>query len=318
MERKKDNVVAMGWRHVICPAAGAADPLSWILFIAFLVVFVVGAVFRIQDAADGSVHNFYMQHYGMFWYGAWFLFVLATVGPVINLTRERNDVPLVVLIGFGIFDLLIFLVISALALTQDNSVAPATALLASVCAAGMVGIGWIVQQQSSAKAARRTHTFNILMQSRLSAEFQKKVSERAKFYPSGVKVSEEDAKLYWKAGLQERKDELDKKFEIDKQRSLPEAIPQLERELEEAKALADEKNTALKGLIYIMNFYEFICAGILLRELDEAMLKETLLDIAVSLYEDTTNFRALAREHQPAVFCNLERLVGLQWSKSPC
>lgn len=318
MEQKKDNVIAMGWRHVICPAAKAADPLSWILFIAFLVVFVIGVVFRIQAAGAGSLHEFYMQHYGTFWYGAWFLFVLATVGPVINLTREQNEVPLAVLIGFGIFDLFIFLVISALALTADNSVAPATALLAAICAAGMVGIGWVVQQQSSAKATRRTHTFNILMQSRLSAEFQKQVTERAKYYPSGTRVSEEDAKLYWKSGVQERKDELDKKFETDRQRSLPKAIPQLEEELKQAKLLIDEKHASLRALGYVMNFYEFIGAGILLRELDERMLKETLKDIAVSVYEDTINLRALAREKQPAVYCNLDRLVGQHWSRADC
>lgn len=318
MQQKKDNVVAMAWRHVVCPAAKAADPLSWILFIAFLAVFVIGVVFRVQDTGTGGSHEFYENHYGMFWYGAWFLFVLATVGPIINLTREQNEAPLVVLIGFGIFDLFVFLVISALALTQDNAVAPATALLAAICAAGMVGIGWVVQQQSSAKATRRTHTFNILMQSRLSAEFQKQIAERARYYPSGTKVTEEDAKLYWKSGVQERKDELDRKFEIDRGRSLPEAIAQLEEELKQAKQIIDEKHASLKGLGYILNFYEFIGAGIVLRELDERMLKETLKDIAVAVHEDTVHLRALARSKQPAVYCNLDRLIEQYWSKSDC
>ncbi|GLQ91978.1 DUF4760 domain-containing protein [Dyella acidisoli] len=318
MEQKKDNVVALAWRHVIAPAAKSADPLSWILFIAFLAVFTLGVICRLGSAGAGSLHDFYMVHYGLFWYSGWFLFVLATVGPIINLTRELNEVPLVVLIGFGIFDLFVFLVISALALTQDNSVAPATALLAAICAAGMVGIGWVVQQQSSAKATRRTHTFNILMQSRLSSEFQKQIAERAKFYPSGTKVSEEDAKLYLKSGVKERKQELDTKFETDKQRSREDAIPKLVEELEAAKQQVDEKHASLKGLTYILNFYEFIGAGILLRELDERMLKETLKDIAVSLYEDTIILRTLAKERQPEAYCNLDRLIGQNWSKPDC
>jgi len=313
--RKKDNIISLGWRLVICPAAKAADPISWIVFIAFLIVFGCGVVFRISDSGPGSMHTVYMAHSSAVWFLAWALFVFATMGPIINLTLEQNEVPLAVLIGFGLFDLIVFIVISVLALTQDTSVAPATGLLAATAGAFMVGIGWLVQQQISARATRRAHTFNILMQSRLSSEFQRQIIERAKYYPSNTKVSEDDARLQSKAGLEAKKVELTTEFERAKERSLPEAISQLNDEYKAKIDIVEGKYVSLKSVVYLLNFYEFICAGIILRELDERMIKETLVDIAVGLYHDTANLRAMAKEKQPEVFCNLDKLVGDGWSK---
>jgi hypothetical protein len=69
----------------------------------------------------------------------------------------------------------------------------------------------------------------------------------------------------------------------------------------------------LQGLKYLLNFYEFICAGIVLRELDEALIRETLKDMAVALYEDSMHVRLAQRKNQPAVFLNLDRVIGPIW-----
>jgi len=153
------------------------------------------------------------------------------------------------------------------------------------------------------------------MQSRLSSEFQRQIIERAKYYPSNTKVSEDDARLQSKAGLEAKKVELTTEFERAKERSLPEAISQLNDEYKAKIDIVEGKYVSLKSVVYLLNFYEFICAGIILRELDERMIKETLVDIAVGLYHDTANLRAMAKEKQPEVFCNLDKLVGDGWSK---
>lgn len=316
MSRDKENIVGLAWNKVLVPLAKGADPISWIIFAGFIVLLVVSIVLRLTT---GEWNATYMGNYPYFWYGAWALLVIATVGPIFNLARIRNEVPLDVLVGVSVVHVVVFIVISVVTLSEKGNISAVTALLAATAAAAMVGIGWAVQHQSSARASRRAHTFNILMQSRLSKEFQDQVKRKADVYFAGNRVEPADAELVNRSGLKRRISLLETERDLQLSRARDEAHSEIKAQFEEDVKVVKAKYESLQGLKYLLNFYEFMCAGIVLRELDEPMLKETLSDIAVSLYADSVHVRQFVRESQPQVFVNLDRVVGALWSNGkPC
>jgi hypothetical protein len=151
------------------------------------------------------------------------------------------------------------------------------------------------------------------MQSRLSSEFQKQISERAKFYSAGNQVSAEDAKLFNKVGYEACKENLITQREVELSRARDDKKQEVEDFYKERLRVLEGRFESLQGVKYLLNFYEFVSAGIRLRELDEPLLRETLRDIAIALYKDTTHVRAYQRESQPNVFTNLDEIVSGAW-----
>lgn len=302
---KKDNVIALAWRHVVCPLARHADALSWILFAIFVAFIAVTLYLRFL--ASGPEHDFYLANYSLFWYSSWGLLVASTIGPMFNVFRARNEVPLGVMIGAGVTHVLVFILMSVIVLIQANKAEAVTGLLAAVAGAVMIGIGWVVQNQSSARASRRAHTFSVLTQSRLSSEFQSHVKSRILHYPSGVEISSEDAKLFYKEGLVDAEARIEAQFAQDLVRAKEVHHEQLTAAKEAALADVRSKYMAMQSVKYLLNFYEFICAGLRLKELDEMMVRATLSDVAVGIYKDTLHVRLHAQKRQPAAFTELDR-----------
>jgi len=307
---KKDNVIGSAWRNVACPLYEASDPISWFLLLGVGVLVVASCLLQ----GTGAAGSFYGKYYAMLWYGAWLLLVLATVGPILNLTKQSNEVPLDVLIGVAIGEVAIFVLICVCVLVRQDAMAGLTALMAATAAAMMAGVGWVVQHQSSARASRRAHTFGVLMQSRLSGEFQDQVRRRASVYGSGNAVTAADAPLVKKAGLKAAIDALD----AEMAQSLAQALPNLKQQIQDTfrqrRAEVRRKHRSLDGVSYLLNFYEFICAGISRRELDERLLWDTLSDIAIALHRDTEQVRAYLRKTQPKVYEHFDELIGGYWS----
>ncbi|WP_329813016.1 hypothetical protein [Stenotrophomonas sp. SMYL36] len=301
---KKDNVIALAWRHVVCPLARHADALSWVLFAVFLASVAVTVYLRYLG--HGESESFYGQNYSLFWYLSWGLLVASTIGPMFNVFRARNEVPLGVMIGAGVTHVLVFILMSVVVLVQADKAEAVTGLLAAVAGAVMIGIGWVVQNQSSARASRRAHTFSVLTQSRLSAEFQSHVKSRILHYPAGKEISVEDAALFYKDGLIDAEKKLELKFAEDLARSKDEHHESLRKAHEGALEEVRSKYLAMQSVKYLLNFYEFICAGLRLKELDEMMVRATLSDMAVGIYNDTIHVRRHAQKRQPAAFTELD------------
>ncbi|WP_312400950.1 DUF4760 domain-containing protein [Stenotrophomonas indicatrix] len=302
---KKDNVIALAWRHVLCPLARHADALSWILFVVFLAS--VAVTFYMRYLGHGSSESFYSENYSLFWYLSWGLLVASTIGPMFNVFRARNEVPLGVMIGAGVTHVLVFILMSVVVLIQADKAEAVTGLLAAVAGAVMIGIGWVVQHQSSARASRRAHTFSVLTQSRLSAEFQSHVKSRILHYPAGTEISVQDAALFYKDGLSDAEKTLESQLAQDLVRSKDEHHESLRKAHEAALEEVRSKYLAMQSVKYLLNFYEFICAGLRLKELDEMMVSATLSDMAVGIYNDTIHVRRHAQKRQPAAFTELDR-----------
>jgi hypothetical protein len=303
----KSNIFGLGWRHVICPLAKHADAVSWITFGLFLLLIV--AALYCKFAASGAESDFYQENYAAFWYGAWGLLVISTIGPMFNLAVERREVPLGVLIGVGAAHVLVFILMSVVVLIQSGKVEAVTGLLAAVAAAVMVGIGWVVQYQSGAKASRRAHTFSVLMQSRLSAEFQSHIAKRIRHYPGGTPVPPNDAKLIYLDGLVDAENQIQAQLAKDLVRTAPEHRDELRQTAIDDIAVLRSKAESLQSLKYLLNFYEFICAGLRMKELDEPLLRATLSDVAVGLYIDSLHVRLHAQSRQPDAYTELDKRI---------
>lgn len=307
--KKKDNLVRRAWTRVVCPLADAADGVSWTLFVVAAAAVLVSVVIYFSDPST----PLYGKYFAFFWYGVWFLFVCSTISPILNITHEANEAPLGLLIGVAIVHVLTFVGVCVYVLVRQDSMAGLTALMAAMAAAMMAGVGWVVQHQSSAKASRRAHTFGVLMQSRLSGEFQGQVRLRGVLYGAGNGVAAVDAPLVRKAGLKVAIDALNAELQERLRVARPENEEEIRKEFRLKRIEARRKARSLEGVAYLLNFYEFICAGIARQELDEQLICDTLGDIAVALFRDTTHLRAHLRTQQPKVYEHFDLLIGGWW-----
>lgn len=112
----------------------------------------------------------------------------------------------------------------------------------------LVGSGWWVQAVISKAAARKSHTLNTLMNQRNSELFYKKNSELSEKFGFHKTINENMARKI-----------LDPDF-IDVKN----------------KKIKTEYYDAARGVPYILNYYEFICAGIINNDFDRALMKDCL------------------------------------------
>ncbi|GEM_PF-2800861 len=343
---KRDNLVSLMYGEVAKPLCQSADPVSWFFFVAFVVCAAVSVLTHVLGAgpatatavfnaaapsacvepilncalrdnpqAGGAWVHFYSRYFLAFWYGPWLLLVLSTIGPLFNIARLRKEPPLGTLIGVGVLHLLSFIVISMVVLIHYKQPEAVTGLMAAFVGAIMVGIGWVVQHQSSARASRRAHTFTILMQSRLSKEFQEHVKIRQDYYYSGCRIEAKDAPLATKAGIKERLKTLDEHREREVAQAKDDAVDAINKRYGDLRIEAEKKHESLKSVIYLLNFYEFMCAGINRRELDPMLLYLTVEDIVRCLYQDTVHVRAHIKELQPKVWMELDDVMNGIWKE---
>lgn len=306
----RSNIVSLAYENVLKPIAKAADPVSWILFVLFLAILVVSVVFKFSDGWAGQV---YSSGFLAFWYGSWGVLLLSTIGPIFSISKERNEVPLSILVGVGVGHLVLFISISVIVLIEYDRPESVTGLMAAFAAAMMVGIGWVVQHQSAARSSRRAHTFNILMQSRLSKEFQEHCNLRANYYSAGKLIPASDAPLMSHEGYEEVLAGLMASKESELQKSKDEFKQEIVDKYEAEIQLCKKKYESMRGVKYLLNFYEFMCAGICQKELDRHLLYATVASIVSSLYEDTRLIRAYLKDSQPTVFENLDRVIEKHW-----
>lgn len=117
----------------------------------------------------------------------------------------------------------------------------------SIMVTGMlVGMGWWIQCISSAANARRSHTLNMILNTRTSPEYQKQLRSSTHFYRGMRYVPQELSE--WRCNP-------------DKEEYKNMQVP-------------DEYRDAINGLLYILNYFEFLAQGIKFRDLDEGLLKE--------------------------------------------
>lgn len=120
------------------------------------------------------------------------------------------------------------------------------ASLSVVITGAVVGMGWWIQCITSAANMRRSHTLNIIMSTRTSPEYQAQLRSSTRIY-RGMR--------FVPAELSEWRCNPDKD------------------EYKNAK-VPDDLIEAINGLLYVLNYFEFLAQGIKFKDLDECLLRE--------------------------------------------
>ena len=128
-------------------------------------------------------------------------------------------------------------------------------------------LGWYVHYQYSSKAHRTNNAFALVMEMRRSSEFLKRAELVAKHFPASEAEISDDYRAY---------------FPTDSRKRIYATEP-----LDE---VALEKAEAVMALKYLLNYYEFIGAGIHAKDLDEELLMDTVGDIVVGCVRRSRKF----------------------------
>lgn len=139
--------------------------------------------------------------------------------------------------------LISLLVISYLVLRHAKDYQISLSILVSMT---VVVIGWWVQSILSAKASRRQHTLNTILNTRSSDIYQRHLANYAKLIKEHQHIHPKMASWFHKG--------YDDEFEGA-------SIPQSLRD-------------AINGINYVMNYFEFLALAIRQGDLDESLLKE--------------------------------------------
>ena len=139
-------------------------------------------------------------------------------------------------------------------------------------------------------AQRKQHTITVLLETRLSSEFQGTIEKRRAHFPEYTDVSFED----WD--------------QARKATAPADATPEV------IHAQKIKRDSAL-ALTTLLNYYEFLAVGITEGDLDEDMLKKTLRSIMCNLVDDSRHLIAGMQKVNPNTYEHLTILYG-QWRKT--
>lgn len=125
--------------------------------------------------------------------------------------------------------------------------------------------GWIATSWIALRNAKRQHTMNVLLQSRLSTAYQQRMKDAITIYPATPKLT---------------------------------YVKNLDWE-------DDTKKDAIEGIKYLLNYFEFITIGIKNGDLDEKTLNQSLSVILNTLVNISDEYIKYAQGKSPEVFKEL-------------
>ena len=147
-----------------------------------------------------------------------------------------------------------------------------------------------ISSAAARRAQRKQHTITVLLDTRLSSEFQQTIERRRLRFPEYSDVTFEA----WDAA----------------RKAVP-ANPSDPTQVAEAKLTRD---SAL-ALTQLLNYYEFLAVGILDGDLDEPMLYKTIRSIMCNLVDDCRLLIAGMQEIKPSTYEHLTALYE-RWRKT--
>lgn len=233
----------------------------------------------------------YLRSHGWLWffgivaYCAGFGRPLAEMGTVDGALTKQCTHYLIVVLAFLILGFISIGRITSPPLGATGTSFPIEGyyiILIGVVSAMVLGLGWLIQFSLTAKADRRKHTIRVLLDSRMSGEFQKQVSNYQDFYRPNDVIKPEDVK--WFYGLDSLK--------------------------KTNNAEIKKKYAAIYANSYLINFYEFLAVGIRCQDLDEGVLKAVLQDIAINLHGRSIHVIAYWRDQKARYLSEFVDLVN--------
>lgn len=150
---------------------------------------------------------------------------------------------------------------------------------AVVSAAGLATLGWLVSAANQRNLSRKQHTLNLLIQMRHAELYNKHLLAILKLCPSGQRPNARLLGLVF--GIEKIKSDSDRDFR--------------------------------RGVIYILNYWEFVCAAMIVGDLDAELVKRTVRQHIVGNY---TKFDAIIKRDRQSgdrlTYRHLER-IAQEW-----
>ncbi|WP_435927548.1 DUF4760 domain-containing protein [Dryocola sp. BD613] len=158
----------------------------------------------------------------------------------------------------------------------------------SIIVTGMlVGMGWWIQCITSAANTRRSHTLNMIINTRTSPEYQKQLRSSTRIYRGMRYVPQELSE--WRCNP-------------DKEEYKNMRVP-------------EEYKDAINGLLYILNYFEFLAQGIKFKDLDDELLKECFSSFLKGIERRGFHMILESQKQDPAAFEGITYL-SKKWNGS--
>ncbi len=241
-------------------------------------------LFNLTNGERIALHPVYVEYSLVFWSIAWASFAYSLTLPLIKVKTKpfgnRFSLFGFAVLGMLFVTLLIFIVTnwqSTATNNQEEMISIVGLILASIVAI----FGWFVQYQVSRHNNRINHSLNVLLQTRLSEEFQRHSRASSRTYPNRKfsVIPTEDIDFYFSGDVEGS--------------SCPKQ---------------QQKVKAISAQIYIINHYEFLSCGIESNVLDEELLYKTLAGIILRQIERSEHIINHSKSISPKTFEHLLKI----------
>lgn len=231
-----------------------------------------------EKLANGDA--IYAEKYYFFWSLSYLLFFIGSFKTLMNLDKEKLAIKIQTFVGVLFIAMFLLIVVAVFGRSGAEISSGLATLTAGFVVFMSTGLGWLINTKNSHVKHKTSHTFKVLLDSRLSSTYQGKLIDLQKQYPPGEKIPSADV------------------MKIIKNDS----------------TLGDEKTKAINAAAYILDFYEFIAAGINSGDLDSDFLYENARGFACGMVEKSEYLINLRREDQPKVWIQLTKLIN-NWNE---
>ncbi|MBK0010795.1 DUF4760 domain-containing protein [Stenotrophomonas sp. S41] len=172
-----------------------------------------------------------------------------------------------------------------------------------IAALWTAGMGWYIHFQATSKNHRTNNSFNLLMQTRTSAEFLRRALDVQMVFPFGCNVTKDDEGHFSSDNLK-----------VLAQQTLS-SLSVEEGGAGQPPTLDESKVKAIEGMKYLLNYYEFMAVGIEANDLEENMLFNTIGGTVCSIRDRADLYVQHVRKNgQILCFAALDRLVA-RWKQ---
>lgn len=215
-----------------------------------------------------------------------FGFALLSIGGVFLLRQQaaRRIPDIASLANTLSVIIIVILVISYVVLRYFSGYQIALSILVSMT---VVVIGWCVQSILGKKASRRQHTLNTILNTRVSDIYQ----SRLKAYSSAITIDQYIHPTLARWFHHKSSDEFSD-FEID-----------------------DDVKDALNGIVYVINYFEFIALAIEKGDIDEELFRECFRGMLPGIEKRAFHLIREAQNKDKEFFCAFVELVD-KWNEN--
>ncbi len=223
----------------------------------------------------GETPKIYIANHLYVWVTGYFAALIFTFKPLFKLSYKSEYIQMQGWAGFGfLFLLIVFYFLHSNMRPYQFNGDSLTAFFGVITLATATLV-WLVANQQTRLKHKKEHTFKVILDSRHSEVFHRHAMNMKAVYPGDKHPEPKDADCYF----------------LEHDNTLP-------------------KVKAIMGIIHIVDYYEFIAAGVAYGDLDEEFLYTVARGYMSNIWGKAENIRKHnVLRGQPKAWCELRKLV---------